>query len=106
MTLIRMKNWINKLLQTFSARLKVTKGEVKIELLGNILELIHRKNHRYFKDSRNLLGLSQNVEEKVIDDADPFIDDISVEPVVQQAVQKKPKRELITSLLGNGINMD
>jgi hypothetical protein len=64
MTLIRMKNWINKLLQTFSARLKITKGEVKIELLGNILKLIHRKNPQYIKDSRNLLGLNKNVEKK------------------------------------------
>jgi hypothetical protein len=64
MTLIRMKNWINKLLQTFSARLKITKGEVKIELLGNILKLIHRKNPQYIKDSRNLLGLNKMLRKK------------------------------------------
>ena len=64
MTLIRMVNWINKLLQTCSARLKVTQGEVKIELLRNILKIIHRKNSRYIKGSRNLLGLNRNVEKK------------------------------------------
>jgi len=109
MTLVRMKNWINKLLQTFSARLMITQGEVKIELLGNILNLIHRKNPQYIKDSRNLLGLNRNVEKKVDDDVDPFIDDIPVETVVQKVIhsrQKKPKRVIDTSLLDNGINKD
>ena len=117
MTLVQITNWTNQILEPFSLKIAGKDGKYKIELLNDILELIRRKNARgrSYEDGRNLLN--QPVKRE-----DPFQDDVApVVAVVAGATEasvatgptgappaKRPrvKRELDTSLLDVGINMD
>ena len=81
MTVQRMVNWVNRIMKTFSLELKMEKGsgDIYINHLGDIVELVRRKNAtgRYYEDEGNLLNLKRRPAPRDIDTSmlDVFIDD-------------------------------
>jgi len=111
MSLTQITNWTNQILEPFSLRITGKDGTYKIEILNDILDLIRRKNARgkTYQDAKNLLN-------QPVKRLDPFEDDIAVVaagPAVAAAAgvaavvkRRRVARELDTSLLDVGINMD
>ena len=111
MSLTQITNWTNQILEPFSLRITGKDGTYKIELLNDILELIRRKNARgkTYEDSKNLLN-------QPVKRLDPFEDEVAVvaavaaggavEAVATVVKRRRVARELDTSLLDVGINMD
>ena len=71
MTVQRMVNWVNRIMKTFSLELKMEKGsgDIYINHLGDIVELVRRKNAtgRYYEDEGNLLNLKRRPAPRDID---------------------------------------
>ena len=110
MSLTQITNWTNQILEPFSLRITGKDGTYKIEILNDILDLIRRKNARgkTYQDAKNLLN-------QPVKRLDPFEDDIAVVAAGPAAAaagvaavvkRRRVARELDTSLLDVGINMD
>ena len=89
MTAQRMVNWASRILKTFSLEVKLDKktNEIHLGHLGDIVELVRRKNAngRYYEDEGKLLNLKQRPTQEFdtsMLDVDVFIDDDEV-PQVQ-----------------------
>ena len=93
MTARRMANWVNRIMKPFSLELRVEKGsgDVYISPLGDIVQLVRRKNERgrYFEDEGDVLKLQRRPAANMYDtsglDLDMFVDDEPQEQVVPQA---------------------
>ena len=103
MTAQRMVNWASRILKTFSLEVKLDKNtnEIHLSHLGDIVELVRRKNAngRYYEDEGKLLNLKQRPAPREIDtsmlDVDVFIDDepeVQVVAPVPVPAPVKPKR--------------
>ena len=83
MTAQRMVNWVSRIMKVFSLELKVEKGsgDIYISPLGDIVELIRKKNARgrYYQDEGDLLKLKRCPAACMFDtsvlDVDVFIDE-------------------------------
>jgi hypothetical protein len=88
MTAQRMVNWASRILKTFSLEVKLDKktNEIHLGRLGDIVELVRRKNAngRYYEDEAKLLNLKQRPAQEFdtsMLDVDVFIDDDEVSQV-------------------------
>ena len=101
MTSRRMVSWVNHIMKTFSLELRVERGsgDVYIDPLGDIVNLVRRKNEmgKYYHDEGNLLklkrpGVAMKKYDSSLLDVDVFVDedDEPQEAVQEQVVSEEP----------------
>jgi hypothetical protein len=100
MTARRMANWVSRIMKPFSLELRVEKGsgDMYISPLGDIVNLVRRKNERgrYFEDEGDVLKLLRRPAANMFDtsglDVDVFVDedDEPQEAVQEQVVSEEP----------------
>ena len=100
MTARRMANWVSRIMKPFSLELRVEKGsgDMYISPLGDIVNLVRRKNERgrYFEDEGDVLKLQRRPAANMFDtsglDVDVFVDedDEPQEAVQEQVMSEEP----------------